>query len=195
MANTIREPKESVILCYPDIVVGVSRWVFVFSQFITSFEAASTACLQEAGSQSRTSKEINAVGCEKPIWSPFRWRQIFMVKLWTVCKCLSQSIYLLSRFWGCVGSKPRIYIANAIENLIKIDVPLRYLNPFCGHSCVAGIHSFAPPSQSIMRVCYKQPSASAPFILGLSPGTKFRTGSTKVKALRFLWFLEISIFR
>ena len=120
MANTIREPKKSVILRYPDIVVGVSRWVFVFSQFITSFEAASTACLQEAGSQSRTSKEINAVGCEKPIWSPFRWRQIFMVKLWTVCKCLSQSIYLLSRFWEYVGSKPRILIANAIENLIKM---------------------------------------------------------------------------
>ena len=78
MANTNREPKESVILRYPDIVVGVSRWVFVFSQFITSFEAASTACLQEAGSQSRTSKEINAVGCEKPIWSPFRWRKIFI---------------------------------------------------------------------------------------------------------------------
>ena len=100
MANTIREPKKSVILRSPDIVVGVSRWVFVFSQFITSFEAASTACLQEAGSQSRTSKEINAVGCEKPIWSPFRWRQIFMVKLWTVCKCLSQSVFLLSRFLG-----------------------------------------------------------------------------------------------
>ena len=87
-----------------------------------------------------------------------------------------------------------LYTANAIENLIKIDVPLRYLNPFCGHSCVAGIHSFAPSSQSIMRVCYKQPSASAPFILGLSPGTKFRTGSTKVKAKVFMvhWDFNIS---
>ena len=107
----------------------------------------------------------------------------------------NQFIYCLDFGDALYAHQKYLSIANAIKNRIKIDVPLRYLNPFCGHSCVAGIHSFAPPSQSIMRVCYKQPSAHAPFILGLSSGTKFRTGSIKVKALRFLWFLEISIFR